>query len=956
MPVNLIQPSFAAGEIDPALYSRVDLAKYHIGARTMLNWYALSKGGASNRPGTGWVGEVIDSAKVGRLIPFQFSTSQTYVLEFSDLKMRVITGGGYVTETAKVITGITKANPGKVTTSTSHGFVTGDRVYLAAIVGMTQLNARYVDITVTSATEFTVGIDTTGYTTYGSAGTAARLYTLTTPYATANLPNLKYEQSADTMTLTHRNYAPRKLTRTGNASWTLSTIVFAPTQTAPVNVLSSAGGTAQYYAVTAINDDSGEESLQSADAGSSGLTSALTFSALAGCSSYNIYRKKNGVYGFIGSAQTSSSSSTVTFTDATIDPNTTLTPPQQRNPFSSGSFASVTIAAAGVGYVAPSGRLIDSGVTVTTITLAVDGSGHITSATPASTGQRISSAAYIEISDGAGAGCTLQLNFTADGGTLWVANDGNGDPIFVPTYVISSVTVLAGGTGYHAGALVHSLYHGTVDDGGPSFSVTVGAGIVTAVGLVSAGTGRYVDWPSYGFPTAYITDSTGTGASLTPVSTSDATVYPGNTTYADGRQWYASSSQKPQTLWGSVSGSYNSMAVSVPTQDNDAITRTLASRQVNEIRHMVSMGNGLIVFTSGAEWKISAGSADVITPAQFVARPQSYNGSSDIRPIVVNDMILYIPDNQRKVRGLQYQWAADTWSGPDFSLLSAHLFEASGSNTNQIVNWQYARDPEGIIWTVRDDGVLLGFTFQAEQQVFAWHRHTTTNGTFEDVCVVQESDESAVYFIVKRTIGGVTRRFVERLHTRVFATISDAWFLDCALQYSGAAATVISGLWHLVGEEVYALADGIVRGPFTVSAAGAITLAVAAAKVTVGKVIPDADLETLDAEKEDQAGTLQGRKKKINHNIVSLKNSANAGLKAGPSGGLGTPVLYAFKPKDIANPLASAPSTAPALITDFMQQVAAPSWDWHGRTLIRVSASPLPYTVIGYMYDLSAGS
>ena len=65
-------------------------------------------------------------------------------------------------------------------------------------------------------------------------------------------------------------------------------------------------------------------------------------------------------------------------------------------------------------------------------------------------------------------------------------------------------------------------------------------------------------------------------------------------------------------------------------------------------------------------------------------------------------------------------------------------------------------------------------------------------------------DETAVYFIVRRTVGGQTRRYVERLHTRVFATIADAWFLDCALQYSGAPATVISGLWHLAGEPVWA--------------------------------------------------------------------------------------------------------------------------------------------------------
>lgn len=159
-------------------------------------------------------------------------------------------------------------------------------------------------------------------------------------------------------------------------------------------------------------------------------------------------------------------------------------------------------------------------------------------------------------------------------------------------------------------------------------------------------------------------------------------------TYHDGRQWFASSVSKPQTMWGSVSGAFNNMSQSSPTRDSDAITRTLASRQVNDIRHMVSLTQ-MIVLTGGAKWKISAGSADVITPAQFVARPQSYNGSSDIRPIVVNDTLLYVPPNRRKVRSLQYQWAADTWTGTDLSLLASHLFEDGA-----IVDWAYARDPD----------------------------------------------------------------------------------------------------------------------------------------------------------------------------------------------------------------------------------------------------------------------
>lgn len=923
---NVLQPSFAAGELTPSLYQRVDLQKWHIGLKTMLNWYVHAQGGASNRPGTAWVGELLDSTKAGRLIPFQFSTVQSYMLEFGDLKMRVIKDGAYVTETAVNISAITQANPGKITTSASHNLTTGDRVYLStSIGGMTELRGRYVTATVVDADEFTIGIDTTNFTAYTSGGTIAELVTITSPYAYTDLATLKYEQSADTMTLTHKDYGPRKLTRTSHTAWQFTSITFAPAQPAPSGVSSSASGSTYYYAVTAINDDSGEESLQSSDCGSSSQTSTLTWASLAGCSSYNVYKKKDGVYGFVGAAQGTAGSGNITFTDATITPDKTTTPPQQRNPFGYGVASGVTITAAGSGYNAPTGVLYDGGVALTTVSIGLTANA-ITSATLADTTKRASANAYITIRDGAGSGAVLQPQWTDDG-------SGNG------TSYISGVTVVSGGSGYTSGVQITSLYYGIVNYGGYVFTPTVSAGAITAVTVSTTGYGAW-DAAAQALLSMVATPSTGTGGILTPTITAIDSDSPGCSSYHDGRLFFAGSTAHPQTLWGSVAGSFNSMAQSKPTRDSDAITRTLASRQVNDIRHIISLTQ-MILLTGGAEWKVSAGSADVITPSQFVARPQSYNGASNIRPVVANGAILYFNPANMKLRNLQYDWGSDAWGGSDLSLLSAHLFEQYSATA-----MGFARDPESILWVVRSDGTLLGFTFMPDQQVFAWHRHTTTGGTFEDVACVQEGSETAVYFIVNRTINGSTKRYVERLHTRVFATISDAWFLDCAAQYSGSSTSTISGLWHLVGESVYALVNGAVQGPFTVTAGGQITLTTAGTLATVGKIIPDADLETLGLE------SAVGKKKKVNSVTVGVKNSANQGLYIGQSGGQ-TTVTYAAKLKDLVNPLASAPSTAPALITDLMHSVQPPSWDWYGRTLIRVTASPLPYTITGVSADVS---
>src|SRR3569833_1544214 len=146
MSSNIIQPSFAAGELSPALYARVDLGKYHVGAEMMENFIVDFKGGACNRTGT----KFMQRAKGGgtgqvRIIEYQFSTVQSYILEFGDQYIRFSAQGAPVLESTKAITYITQASPGSVT-SAAHGYSYGDWLYLADIVGMTGLNGRTVQV------------------------------------------------------------------------------------------------------------------------------------------------------------------------------------------------------------------------------------------------------------------------------------------------------------------------------------------------------------------------------------------------------------------------------------------------------------------------------------------------------------------------------------------------------------------------------------------------------------------------------------------------------------------------------------------------------------------------------------------------------------------------------------------------------------------------------------------
>ena len=224
--------NFTGGELSPRLDGRNDLAKYASGCKTLQNMIVYPHGSAARRPGTTFVAEVKTSSAFTRLIPFEFSTTQTYILEFGDLYIRFYKDSGAILEANKTITAITKANPG-VVTSASHGFSNGDTVVISGVVGMTQVNGKRFTVASVATNTFQLkdidgaNVNTTSYTAYSSGGIANRVYTLTTTYETADLADLKFAQSADVMYICHPDFPPRKLSRTGHTSWTITNVDFS---------------------------------------------------------------------------------------------------------------------------------------------------------------------------------------------------------------------------------------------------------------------------------------------------------------------------------------------------------------------------------------------------------------------------------------------------------------------------------------------------------------------------------------------------------------------------------------------------------------------------------------------------------------------------------------------------------------------------------------------------------
>jgi hypothetical protein len=223
--------TFTSGEISPRLEGRIDIEKYRSGLSDLTNMVVQPHGGLTRRPGTEYLGPVKDSSVKTRIIPFQFKTTDTYILEFGDQYMRVFRNGLQVLDNnVKNITGATQANP-VVITSSSHGYSNGDEIYLDGVGGMTELNGRnYIVANSASGTYslqdlFGNDIDSTGYTAYTSGGSTDKIYEEATPYAAADVFDLRFAQSADIMYFAHPSYAVRTLSRTNHNAWTFDVAV-----------------------------------------------------------------------------------------------------------------------------------------------------------------------------------------------------------------------------------------------------------------------------------------------------------------------------------------------------------------------------------------------------------------------------------------------------------------------------------------------------------------------------------------------------------------------------------------------------------------------------------------------------------------------------------------------------------------------------------------------------------
>jgi hypothetical protein len=409
--------------------------------------------------------------------------------------------------------------------------------------------------------------------------------------------------------------------------------------------------------------------------------------------------------------------------------------------------------------------------------------------------------------------------------------------------------------------------------------------------------------------------------------------YPEAGCYHEQRRAFA----RAQNIWMTRTGTESDMTYRLPVKPDDRVDLPLAATEFCRIQHLVSLGE-LVALSDSIEFSVRPVDSEVIAPGSAMARPLSFVGSSHIRPVVALDRIAYAAARGGHMRELRY--ADGGFANSDLSVFAPHLFD-----NKTLVQLALAKAPYQILWAVSSDGSLLGLTYLPEHEVAGWHRHTFS-GTVKSIAVVPYGNEDRLFLAIERTINGVTETHIGYLAPWALGAVADSVYVDSAKQVTNVAAGVVSGFSHLAGKTVVLLADGIVLPQQVVSTSGQITLPstkTTYAKVTVGYPI-DAQLQTLPVFMQIEA-MAQGRQKTTARMWVRTVDSGP--FWQGPSASL-------LAPSDATAPAVRRQTIAQPVASGVVEMRSSGLWTQDAQLLI-TNPFPLPLTVATLTIEVGVG-
>lgn len=870
MALYQLKSSFAGGELSPSMYGRTDIAKYDSGAATLRNFLVLRYGGAANRPGFKFIAQTYNNKKAV-LIPFMYSTDQNYIVEITAGRCRFYkdgdivrddNGSPYSIENFFVDKDLEDAAKIKYTQSADVLFIVHPEHAPMTLTRYGELDWRFERMDITGgpfdASQYSsssVSIKTQQWTVPGS-------YVVNIPSGAGTI-NLEIAGAGGGGGGGGGIFASKTGANGGRGELIVTTMKVSGARSLKVKVgQGGAGGL-----VGLSNDDSKDISSVFGGTGeSSSVEDILARGGTGGGCAY-CYLDSDG-YG------------------------------HQRNGTAATSYGNGGLGGAGASRM-KNGSAGNSGWVKITYGLSL---GDNTTVNASSTDGDITLTASNDIFAESDEGSLFSLTHFLEteykkgtpsrtGGNLQVSVlpksnvyvesfgfwDGNFsleryDPVSLQWV---NVRTQSGNRSQN-----YSLTEENTSESIASYRVTsteFNTGVWDGENEKQRG---YItiqsiggDYTGHVLITEYVSPKVVKGIVKKQLGSTDETRdfafaawngekgYPSATGFYEDRLVFAGSKGFPQTFWTSKTGDYYNFGTSIPSVDDDGITATLNGGQMNGIKAIIAFGE-MLLLTAGGEFKVSGG-GKALSGSNVLSQPQEYRGVSDVNPVTIGSRIIYVQHQGNIIRDLAYSYDVDKYTGDDLNLLASHLFEG-----HKIISMTYQQIPNSIVWCVRDDGLLLGLTYIKEQDIYAWHQHTTAGGKFVSVCNIGGSTEDKLYAVVER--GG--QYYVEIMESRDKSTnVEDQFFVDSGITYEGEPTDEISGLERLEGYTVAILADGNVLPQQTVEN-GKVVLGNKYKKVHVGLPI-DAEIKTLPIDFTAQDGTYLSRKKRIASFIAMLKDS-----------------------------------------------------------------------------------
>lgn len=894
--------SFNGGEWSVIMEGRTDLDKYPASMRRLYNSVALPQGPAIRRSGTEWTAAVYDKGKHSALVGFVFSEEQTNALEFADFRMRILSEAGLQTYAPVAATEVLTLSPMKIR-APGHGAAVGDQVFLSGFLPSWIINNHVANVTAVDTTDITLDVVYTGATGVIANAYVSRVYHITTPYAEADVRNMRYLQSVDVVYLYCPGYRNYKLSRYGAYDWRLEAIIY---NDGPYMPIDDTG-----VRVT-INDTGNPVPKMTTNTTPSGIAFAtqsptLAFRAFDGSDS--TFWEGNTQIGTLGYQFPS---------PVVVNGYTIFIPSDQSN-------ADVTYSA--VDRAPGTWKFYGNTSTTDENTwILLDAqTNYVLYDNNRSVWFKINnSTAYIRY--------RLVITACRRNGTVsprisTLLFSTAVQPSITCTF--SSAAPINGGEGFKTTDVDRLIrVKGTTDATWRQLRITARTSATVVVcSLLSE---PFVDLePKLSWRIGYFSDTTG---------------WPICASFFEDRLAVAGPELFPDLVAISRTGAYTDMqqttAADVVLDDNAVVFR-INARKLSRIRWLAEDERGLLGGSGAQEFVIVPADKDTpLTARNIRRRVSTERGAAQIEPAKVDRQVLFVQASKRTVREFAYVFEADGYKTPSMSLFAPHLGQ------NRFAEIRYAAEPHSILWLRTEAGDLVGLTYNREENVIGWHGHNV-GGEIEHMAVIPSPMDQvdALWLVVKRTINGNVSRHIERL-TRFWdfgMTLDDACFADCCLRYVGAPTKTIYGLSHIEGATVGGLIDGIKYRDIVVTD-GKIELPSEGSNITVGILYTsEAETSRIDAGAAD--GTAQGKTKRTH------KLKAHMWESYGGEFGVFNEDTQEFDYSPVEYADLFDDETAPSLQTDMFPIDMPLGYGVRGTLAFRQS-DPYPFNVVSIMPQL----